>query len=144
LAAKPSRAIYGTPKFVEDHPSARIEDRYLDCKWVGYDDSHHALASASWLEAKCAGRKPQLRCTSSLVLLEAVKASAGLAMLPCYIGDHDRDLVRVSSTIDSLQTRIWLVYHADSRNRPAVMALVNSLDDLFARHGRLSVDHPDP
>ncbi|MEM8589137.1 MAG: LysR substrate-binding domain-containing protein [Pseudomonadota bacterium] len=90
------------------------------------------------------GSKPQVRCASSLILLEAVKAGAGLGLLPCYAADPEPDLVRVSGTIEELQGQIWLVYHADSRNRPAVMTLVDRLDALFAQHGRLTVDHPDP
>ncbi len=144
LVAQPSRAIYGAVDYVQNHPESRTEARYRDCKWVGYDETRLGLRSAKWLETRCVGKKPHIRCGSSLVMLEAVRAGAGLAMLPCYIGDTEHGLTRVSATIESLQTRIWLVYHSDSRNRPAVMALVDRLDGLFARHRRLSVEHPTP
>lgn len=144
LVAQPSRAIYGASDYVETNPCSLTEARYRDCRWVGYDETRRTLRSARWLETRCLGKKPFLRCAASLVMLEAVKAGAGLAMLPCYVGDSEDGLVRVSGTIESLQTRIWLVYHGDSRNRPAVMAMVDRLDGLFDRHQRLSVDHPDP
>ena len=144
LIARPSRAVYGSRDFLRDKPDARTERRYRTCAWVGYDDNHHHLRSATWLEARRQGAKPQVRCASSLILLEAVKAGAGLGLLPCYAADPEPDLVRVSGTFDELQGQIWLVYHADSRNRPAVMTLVDRLDALFARHERLTVDHPDP
>lgn len=144
LVARPSRAVYAARALLRDHPEATSEQRYRTCPWVGYDDTHHHLRSATWLEARRQGSKPHVRCASSLILLEAVKAGAGLGLLPCYAADPEPNLVRVSGTIDELQGQIWLVYHADSRNRPAVMTLVDRLDALFAHHGRLTVDHPDP
>ncbi|MEM7442467.1 MAG: LysR family transcriptional regulator [Pseudomonadota bacterium] len=143
LIARSSRAAYASKDYAAANEAAMTENRYLECRWVGYDDSRQQLVAARWLEAQREGRPPELRCTSSILVLEATKAGAGLALLPRYVGDQEPDLVPVSPTLGNLQTNLWLVYHADGRNRPAVMAMVDALTDLFSDGQRHSVGPPD-
>jgi DNA-binding transcriptional LysR family regulator len=44
----------------------------------------------------------------------AAKAGIGLALLPCYLGDEDKGLVRaLSDPVPDLVGELWLVTHAD-------------------------------
>ena len=121
-------AIYGAPSYVEANPDARTEERYERCRWVGYDESQAHLASMRWLSAR-RGRPAQLRCTSSLLCLDAVIAGAGLGLLPTLIGERER-LVRLSEPLEDLGYDMWLVAHRDARALPRVRHVMDRLEAL--------------
>lgn len=119
-------AIYGAPSYVEANPTARTEDRYERCRWVGYDEAQAHLASMRWL-AQRRTRLPELRCTSSLLHLDAVIAGAGLGLLPTFLGQRE-GLVRLSEPLADLGYDMWLVAHRDARALPRVRHVMDRLE----------------
>jgi DNA-binding transcriptional LysR family regulator len=58
----------------------------------------------------------------------------GIALLPCYAGDMDERLIRVSDPIRNLDMELWVLTHPDLRNSAKIRALMSFLyNDLGMR-----------
>jgi len=99
--------------------------------WVGFDDDHAYMAGQSWIASLLGGARPAVRSNNWLVVHEAVRAGAGLSVLPCYLGDTDAGLIRIGSPIDEVAADQWLLVHRDLRDLPRVRAVMDALIDLF-------------
>jgi len=130
---KLSYAVYGEVGLVERNPAARGEARYRDCPWVGYDEEHSRFTDQQWLLERLAGQFPAVRVNNGLVLHEAVRRGAGLGVLPCFSGDWDPALVRLTAPVTELDSTQYLIVHRDLRRTPSVRAVMDELVSLFQR-----------
>jgi DNA-binding transcriptional LysR family regulator len=81
--------------------------------------------------------EPRLRSTSINAQYRLVAAGAGIAVLPCFIGDSDDTLVRLLDNV-LVRRSFWLVTHADTRRAGRIGAFVDWLTALVAaRQGML-------
>jgi DNA-binding transcriptional LysR family regulator len=123
-------AIYAA----RDLPVGRATPASLrDVPWIGFDDDHSYMPGHHWLQERLAGARPAIRGNNWLVLHEAARAGAGLAVLPCYLGDPDPALKRVGSVIAEIFVDQWLLVHRDLRALPRVRAVMDAVVDLFHR-----------
>ena len=87
--------------------------------------------------AACSGwaaRGPAIRGNNWLVLHEAARAGAGLAVLPCYLGDPDPALqARRRDHRGGRSPTQWLLVHRDLRALPRVRAVMDAVVELFQR-----------
>ena len=131
-------AIYGERDFVAANPAARAERRFRDCAWVGYDEDHAYFHNQTWLLSQLEGHLPAVRVNNGIVLHEAVRKGAGLGVLPCFAGDRDPALIRLSPPLDEITRDLFLVMHHDLRRSPAVRAMSDTLAAIFkSEAGRL-------
>ncbi len=130
-------AVYGEMAFVSRHPET-IDDekRYQSCDWVSFHPPGPMVPSAAWLASRLEAG-PRLKCSSTQAVLDAAGAGAGLCVLPCFIGDAERGLVRASGPIQALTHDQWLVSHDDDRHDRAVRLVAQRLSSLFRRNARL-------
>lgn len=63
-------------------------------------------------------------------LLDAVKAGAGIAVLPCFVGDLEEGLQREGEDIAELRHRQWIVMNNDDRHRREIRAVVDRATEL--------------
>lgn len=68
-------------------------------------------------------------------LRDLVRAGAGIAVLPCMVGDLDPDLQRAGGEIPALRHRQWIVMNNDDRHRKDVRTVVDRLARLLKSHG---------
>ncbi len=121
-------AVYGSPKLkVAD--TARETLRRLP--WLGFDDEHDYMPGQSWVLELLAGARPAVRVNNWLVLQEAARAGAGLALLPCYLGDADPALRCIGPILGNVAADQWLLVHRDLRDLPRVRAVMDALIQLF-------------
>lgn len=101
-------------------------------RWIGSlgeDDR-----DAAWREQFCPAGSVVMRCDSPLLRLRAVRAGAGIAMLPCALADVHPELERcVPEPFDGGE--IWLLTHPDLRSAARIRALLDHLSAAFRRHG---------
>jgi len=134
-----AHAIYGARDYVAAHPAARGEARYRECAWVGYDEDHAYFLNQTWLLSRLEGRFPAVRVNNGIVLHEAVRKGVGLGVLPCFAGDRDPALQRLSPPLDDITRDLHLVMHQDLRRSPAVRAVSEALSGIFeSEAGRLT------
>ena len=67
-------------------------------------------------------------------MLDLVRAGAGQAVLPCFVGDAEPGLVRLGAAIADLTHEQWLVMHHEERHDPAVHTVARRLARLFRAH----------
>ena len=105
-------AIYGSKEYLRTHPYLNDLNRH---DWIGFDETVMESATASWLKQTIPDVKFQYRLNTCMGILSAVKENAGLALLACYLGDSDLDLVRVGMPIPQLEKQLWILTHEDLR-----------------------------
>ena len=90
------------------------------------------VVELQWLKRLCPSARPAFVSTISLALAEAAKASGGLAILPCYVGDADASLERVPMP-DAPSETVWLTVHKDLRDTARVRVLLDALVAMFKK-----------
>ncbi|MBL8674505.1 MAG: LysR family transcriptional regulator [Rhodospirillales bacterium] len=122
-------AVYGHPNLTAHARPAPHALRIMP--WAGFDDAHGYMPGARWLADLLGDVRPAVRANNWLVLQEAARAGAGLAVLPCFLGDSDADLRRVGGVIDAVAADQWLLVHRDLRDLPRVRAVMDAVIELF-------------
>jgi DNA-binding transcriptional LysR family regulator len=127
-------------------PISSAED-LQDHPLIGWDETSPRFGAVDWLERIAASADSFVYRTASLVnQLAAAKAGIGLAVLPCYLGDPERGLVRaIRHPIPDLTAELWMVTHADLKHTARVRAFFDLLcerlsqdRDLFEGRGSTS------
>ena len=98
---------------------------------VGYVPDLLYAPELRYLAEIAPGLEPRLRSTSINAQHHLVAAGAGIAVLPCFIGDADPSLARLLDDI-SVTRSFWLVTHADTRRSGRVGAFVDWLIAVVA------------
>src|SRR5262249_56446521 len=85
--------------------------------------------------------RPRIRASRMSLQLEAIRAGAGLGILPCFAGDADPSLVRLTAPIADLKVSEdrWLLVHPDLRNVPRVRLAIDWIRTAF-RDGRPALE----
>jgi len=126
-------AVYGARHLVESEPAASGESRYRLCDWVAYDDDHAGFPGQDWLVACLDGRAPAVRVNNGMVLHDAVVKGAGLGVLPCFAGDGEPSLQRLTPPIPGVVNTQHMIVHRDLRRQPGVRVVMDELAELFKR-----------
>ena len=135
-------AVYGSRHFLAAQPRAYGEGRWLDCAWVGFDDDHSYFSGARWLSERRGGRPADIRTNNGMVLHELVREGAGLGVLPCFAGDSDPELERLTPPLEDIDSSFHLIVHDDLRRVPAVRAVMDAIGALFAREEARLIGRP--
>jgi DNA-binding transcriptional LysR family regulator len=121
-------AVYGRADL---KVAAAARDTLRRLPWIGFDDEHDYMPGQSWVLELLEGARPAVRVNNWLVLQEAARAGAGLAVLPCYLGDDDPALRRLGPILEDVAADQWLLVHRDLRDLPRVRAVMDALVQLF-------------
>lgn len=62
-----------------------------------------------------------------LAIANAANEGLGAAILPCFIGDKEKRLHRLTEPLPDLRNELWVLTHADLRQTARVRALMNHL-----------------
>lgn len=96
---------------------------------LGYDDSYGPIPEVTWFTERGLQDAFALRTNSTRTLLHTCLDGLGIALLPTFWATGHPAL-RPVPTRDPLPTRtIWVAYHEDLRDAPAVQVTVRHLVD---------------
>lgn len=98
--------------------------------------------SARWLD-KMVGNDAVCEVTSPRNSLDLALAGQGIALLPTFIGDAQKQLRRTGGTIPELAHDQWIVTHQDDRHLPEVRRTIDRLGAVLDRHGRQQTSQAD-
>jgi DNA-binding transcriptional LysR family regulator len=76
-------------------------------------------------------RRPRVRASRFALQIEAIRAGAGLGILPCFVGDADPALVRLTPPIAELGADYWLLVHPDLKTVARVRLLIDWVRAAF-------------
>lgn len=95
--------------------------------WIAGDDSLAHLDSSKWLRQQGLDRATVIRTGSHVNVLNLVKSAAGLAVLPCYLGDLEPSLCRLMAPRKDWRSDLWLLTRADLRQVPRIKKLFDAV-----------------
>ncbi|WP_110670056.1 LysR family transcriptional regulator [Salinicola halophilus] len=95
--------------------------------WVAPDASMGYRSLERWMRASGVDRRTGFHADSTLGMASAVEAGLGQGVLPDYLAEGRRGLVRLGGAIDELETPLWLLTHPDIRRSASVSALFEAL-----------------
>ncbi|MEA3041640.1 MAG: hypothetical protein QOC65_1129 [Sphingomonadales bacterium] len=100
-------------------------------------------AYRKWLRRHGLEQAVTIHHSSASGLLAAVRAGAGLAVLPSFLADRDPDLVRCLEPVVSDDSALWLLTHERLRHTPRVRAVMDFLGARLAELARQRPTEPD-
>ena len=105
---------------------------------IGWEDTAAGIMAADWLNRTVSDDAFVYRTNSLVNQFIAAKAGIGLALLPCYLGDEDADLVRaLPGPVPDLAGELWIVTHADLKRTARVRAFFDIVGEGLAREHSL-------
>jgi DNA-binding transcriptional LysR family regulator len=125
--------VYASKAYLGTHGRPDSHAALAQHRLVLYAESMHANAPLRWLEAY-RDTAPQVSRFDNLeIVCQAVAADAGIAVLPCFIGDPVASLERVFQDPVSVNTG-WIIYHETMRDAARIRAAVDALVEFFERN----------
>lgn len=123
--------LYASRDWLAAHGPVRGKTELRAHPLVGYVPDLLYAPELSYLTEIDPELEPRLRSTSINAQYRLVAAGAGVAVLPCFIGDSDASLARL---LDQVMVRrsFWLVTHADTRRARRIGAFTDWLGELVA------------
>ena len=108
-------------------------DPRLNAGWVTYPEEQSHLISARWMDQKlrATGGTVALRASTLALRADAVRAGIGVGLLPCYLGDPDPLLERVTPPVTELGAEYWVIVHRDLRRAACVRAVMDWIRRVF-------------
>jgi len=103
-----------------------------DLDWLATDDTLAHLASSKWLKAELPEARIALAANSLLGVLLAARAGMGTALLPCFMGDPDKALVRVAEPVPAAASALWVLTHEDLRHTARVRAFMDFMAEALS------------
>ena len=107
-----------------------IVDKGLDLRKASYVDFDETVGSQphdAWLAEHVPGASVVLRANRQHTLLEAIRGGVGLGILPCFIADPDRALLRLRGPDEVFARELSLLVHADLHRSRRVRAFMDSV-----------------
>ncbi len=136
IAKKLGSAAYAIYGKAEAAPAKASRAELQAMTWIGFDDDHAYMPGQAWIRALMDGKRPMIRLNNWLVLRDALRAAAGVSLLPCYLGDTDPGLARIGVTqprglVADVTAEQFLLVHNDLRNLPRVRHVMEAITRLF-------------
>lgn len=116
--------------------AAATFDDSAEC-WIGPDDTLAGTSVARWMRSAMPSRRPNIRADSLVSMRALCAAGAGLAALPCYLGDSDTRLVRIRAPIPEMTTALWVLTHPDLARTARVRLLMDHVSTALGRQRAL-------
>lgn len=113
-------AAYASPNYLTQHPANEL----FENRWIGFADSLRSSRLGSWFEDRIHTQNICMRCDSFVTMRVAAEAGIGVALLPCFLGDHSNDLVQVETLDPESSTALWLLAHPDIARSARVNAFI--------------------
>ncbi|MCV2882405.1 LysR family transcriptional regulator [Actibacterium sp. XHP0104] len=133
-------ALYASPAYL-----ARAGDRPLaEQDWCLIEGSVGWLVPLVFRSAEEGVARAVFQSRASRAVLNGCAEGLGLGFLPCYVGDADDRLLRVSDTIAHLDMRLWVLTHPDLQKTSRVRALMTRLFSELRQHSALFAGQTKP
>ena len=120
-------AVYAAKTYMKGKPRVASAADLAGHTLVAGDDSLAQLPATRWLKDNAPDARVVYRGNSLMTQLAAVREGFGVGVLPCFLADGERALVRLLPPQDSLASELWLLTHPDLRGTARVRALMEFL-----------------
>jgi DNA-binding transcriptional LysR family regulator len=125
-------SLYAAPAYVERKGPLHDADAVAGHDVIDFDATMSAVPGAQWLREHGKGANVVLRGNSIVSVVNAAIFGMGVAAIPCFIGDTERGLVRLTKTCVGKRD-VYVVVHPDLAKVARVRAVVDFVVDAFAQ-----------
>src|SRR6267142_3737896 len=110
-----------------------VGHRLQGAAWVTYPEEQSHVVTARWVDQqlRAAGGSVALRASTLPLRAAAVRAGIGVGLLPCFLGDADPLLERITRPITELGAEYWVIVHRDLRRAACVRAVIDWIRRVF-------------
>jgi len=106
--------------------------------WVTFDDALAHLPEAVWIaKAMPEGESAAIKVMETESVREVLAATRCRSLLPCFIGDRDSRLTRLSGRAVAISRDVWLMCHRELRRTARVGAVIDWIEDACAQGLRI-------
>jgi DNA-binding transcriptional LysR family regulator len=84
--------------------------------WIAPDDALPEHPSVVWRKRHLPKVMPRYRVNSILSVLELVALGLGVGIVPLFLAEGRKDVVRLTDALDECETDLWLLTHPESRH----------------------------
>jgi DNA-binding transcriptional LysR family regulator len=127
-------ALYVSKGYAKRHSPPRTREEWARHRVVGYPDRVTYVPGFRWFDEIGARSIGLVRTDDAKSLVEALKAGIGVGVIPCFLGDRERDLVRFADELH--RETIWLVSPVEAAGTRAVKMTSAFVGGLFREHAR--------
>lgn len=119
--------LYGSKDYVTSH-------RPEEFAFIAFDESLENAPHQVWLRNLAGERPTLLRSNDLAIQTAAAQAGVGVVALPTFVGEA-AGLVKADPDDGSSTRDLWLAFHRDLRDTPAVAAVASFLADCVRPGG---------
>ena len=106
--------IYGSRNYLE-----RMRNSAQKPRWIGVECCNF---HRSWTRDHCEGAPHRFYSDDTLLTLAAIREGAGISFLPCFMGDREPALERVTDPDPQHDLGLWVLFHPDLKRTRRVLA----------------------
>ncbi len=92
------------------------------------------LGAPTWFSAALDGARVALLSNSPFVQVEAVSRGIGIGLFPCFLGDSDPELERLSKGEPPEPRAVWMIIHRDLRRVAKIRLVADAIANAFHRN----------
>lgn len=100
--------------------------------WIAPDDALPEHPSVVWRKRNLPKVMPRYRVNSILSVLELMRLGLGVGILPLFLAEGVKDVVRLTEPLDDAETDLWLLTHPESRHLRRVATVYAHLAQSLA------------
>ena len=119
--------LYGSVDYLAGHGAPVDRSDLQRHPLVYFIDSMLSVDDLDLARSVAPTMRESVTSTNVFVHVEATRAAAGLGLLPCFMADRHRDLVRLLEDDIAVQLTYWLVTRPETLRRPEVAAVVEAI-----------------
>lgn len=129
-------SIYASQGYLATRPAPPSPEELTGHDVIGFDDAMAGIPGARWLADHGAGTRVILRGNSIVSVLNACIVGMGVAVLPCFLGDDESTLCRLSRRVLNARD-LSLVVHPDLARVARVRVVLDYLAEITAADATL-------
>lgn len=127
--------IYSTPRYLKKNQNKPLAEH----NWITILDEKEWLIPLIWKSREHAKKRIVFSSSLTLTAISAAKQHMGVILLPCFMGDNEKGLVRVTNPIVEMANELWILTHPDLRHTARVRALMTYIyESLVEKQEMLS------
>ncbi|MEP9376868.1 LysR family transcriptional regulator [Aquabacter sp. CN5-332] len=124
--------LYAARDYLEAHGPIENRAALLRHTFISYVDELLYAPELDYAPLVAKDLRPRVKSSSLVAQFMAVRAGAGIAVLPCFMAEGDPGLAPILPEEVELTRTFWLITHADTRS----LARVRVAADFIAREAQ--------